>query len=69
MKRLQRFQVLFLFFTVKLPSVSVVLICVILAAVCAAFSVMPAVGMLRPAYLIPIATGALGGIFGANIKK
>lgn len=50
-------------------SVSVVLICVILAAVCAAFSVMPAVGMLRPAYLIPIAAGALGGIFGANIKK
>lgn len=50
-------------------SVSAVLIGVILAVACAAFSVTPAVGMLRPAYLIPIAAGALGGIFGANIKK
>lgn len=50
-------------------SVSAVLIFLILSAVCAAFSVMPAFGMLRPAHLIPIAAGALGGIFGANIKK
>ena len=50
-------------------SISVFILMVILIIVCACFSTFPDSGVLRPAYLIPLAAGALGGIFGTNIKK
>ncbi len=48
---------------------SVLLLFFILLIVSACFFSFPNLSMLRPAYLIPIGGGMMGGIWGANLKK
>ncbi len=48
---------------------SVALLAFVLLLVGAWFSSFPNLSMLKPAYLIPVGGGIIGGIWGVNIKK